>query len=258
MKNETVNYVVRNRVAYIYFNNAPLNMLTEEMLALYIDYLYRASADDDVRAVIVTSAVPGRFSAGLNLNALYRGEKTGADLVDKLYLQVAKAQLNLDKPSIAVVNGTARGGGMTLAIGCDVILCSENATFGYPEILSGILPSIHFYHLPRIVGKHRAFELLFSGRSFNSAEAKELGLISAIYPESELLDHATKLATVFSNQSTETMQIGRRAFRYAVEPDYLAGVQNAVNNFIAISATESAKEGISSFIEKREPRWKEA
>jgi enoyl-CoA hydratase/carnithine racemase len=231
-------------------------MLTAEMLTYYIQCLHQARNDDEVRAVIVTSAVPGRFSAGLDLNALYRGEQTGANLVDKLYLQVADAQVNLNKPSIAAVNGTARGGGMTLAIGCDVILCSENATFGYPEIFSGILPSIHFYHLPRIIGKHRAFELLFSGRSFGSAEAKDLGLISGVYPESELLAHATELATVFSNQSPEVMQIGRRAFKYAADPDYLAGVQNAVNNFIAINATESAKEGISSFMEKRDPNWR--
>lgn len=256
MTNNAVSYVVRDRIASIHFNNPPLNTLTIDMLTRYIDCLHQASKDDDVRAVIVSSAVPGRFSAGLDLNALYREEHTGADLVDKLYLQVANAQVNLNKPSIAAVNGTARGGGMTLAIGCDVILCSENATFGYPEILAGILPSIHFYHLPPIIGKHRAFELLFSGRSFDSAEAKDLGLVSGIYPESELLDQAITLATTFANQSPEVVQIGRRAFKYASEPGYLANVQNAVNNFIAISETESAKEGISSFIEKRTPNWK--
>lgn len=251
-----VSFQTHGHIGIITFNNPPLNMLTEEMLNDYINYLDQAAEDERTRAVIITSSVSGRFSAGLNLNALHEEKKTGADLVDKLYIKIANSQFNLNKPSIAAINGTARGGGMTLAIGCDVIICSDNATFGYPEIASGILPSIHFYHLPKIVGKHRAFELLFSGRSFNSQEAKDLGLITAIHPEEQLLDQAIKLANSFSNHSPDVIRVGRKAFKLASDPSYLANVQAAADNFASISATSYAKEGISSFIEKREPSWR--
>lgn len=256
MSQSSVQYQIKDHIATISFNNPPLNMLTEDMLNQYIAFLHQAGADNTVRAVIITSQVKGRFSAGLNLNALHQEEKTGADLVDKLYVAIANAQQQLGKPSIAAINGTARGGGMTLAIGCDVILCSENATFGYPEIASGILPSIHFYHLHSIVGKHRAFELLFSGRSFDSTEAKELGLITAIYPENELQEQALRVAKSFTQHSPEVIRIGRTAFRLAASPNYLANVQAAADNFSAISSTSYAKEGISAFLEKREPNWR--
>src|SRR5690625_1142847 len=178
MSTARVNYTVEQQTTIISFNNPPLNVLTQDMLDAYIGYLEQARDDDAVRSVIIISDVPGRFCAGLDLNALYRGEKTGGELVERLYVRIAEAQYQLGKPSIAAINGTARGGGMTLSIGCDVLLCADTATFGYPEIFSGILPSIHFYHLPPIVGKHRAFEMLISGRCFGSAVAKELGVVS--------------------------------------------------------------------------------
>lgn len=256
MVSEHIQYSVENQIAIIAFNKPPLNVLTEEMLDEYIGLLDRARVDDNVRAVIITSDVPGRFCAGLDLNALYRKEKTGADLVERLYVRVSEMQHKLGKPSIAAVNGTARGGGMTLAIGCDVVLCSENATFGYPEIVSGILPSIHFYHLHKIIGKHRAFELLFTGRSFGAQEAKEIGLAVHVYPEAQLREKALELANVFAQHSPDVMRIGRKAFRDAAEPNYLANVQYAANDFTAISVNPDAYEGISSFIEKRTPNWR--
>lgn len=257
MSTAPVNYRVEQHTAIISFNNPPLNVLTQDMLDAYIGYLEQARQDDTVRSVIITSDVPGRFCAGLDLNALYRGEKTGGELVERLYVRIAEAQYRLGKPSIAAVNGTARGGGMTLSIGCDVIVCADTATFGYPEIFSGILPSIHFYHLPPIVGKHRAFELLFSGRSFDSTEAQTLGLVSGVYPESELHTQALAVAASFNRHSPEVVRFGRTAFKQACESSYLADVQNAANNFAAISARPDALEGISAFIEKRDPYWRE-
>src|SRR5690625_3008852 len=105
--------------------------------------------------------------------------------------------------------------------------------------------------------KHRAFELLFSGRSFGSAEAQELGLVSGVYPESELLEQALAVAASFNRHSPEVVRFGRTSFKQACESRYLADVQNAANNFSAISATPYAREGISAFIEKREPNWRE-
>ena len=186
---------------------------------------------------------------------MHRGEVKAAELVDKLYRQMTDAQYALGKPSIAAVTGTARGGGMTMSISCDVIIASDSATFGYPEIDSGILPSIHFTHLPRIVGKHRAFELLFSGRTFGSQEAKELGLVSQVVPDDEVMLAARKLAKVFSEKPRHTMKVGRQSFMAATENGYRAAVSAAVDNFCRISTDPEAQEGFAAFAEKRKPYW---
>ena len=174
-----VRYAVSDAIAQISLDRAPVNALNLPLLEGLIEALRRAAADENVRAVVLASALPRRFSAGLDLDLL-RG-KSGSDVrrvLDQLYLELLDAQYNLGKPSIAAVGGAARGGGMTLAISCDVLLAGESATFGYPEIDLGLVPAIHFVHLPRIVGRHRAFELLFSGRTFAADEAASLGAVS--------------------------------------------------------------------------------
>jgi len=174
-------YEVNGRVAEILFNNPPVNALTQALLGDFLDALERASHDPGVRAVIIGSQVPGRFSAGLDLTAVHTGahQKVRA-LLDLLYVRMTEVQFRMGKPTIAAVGGTARGGGMTIAISCDMVVASSDATFGYPEIDAGVLPSIHFTHLPRIVGRHRAFELLFTGRAFDAQEAQSLGLVSRL------------------------------------------------------------------------------
>lgn len=250
-----INYTSHNHVAEILIDNPPVNALTETLLDDYISALNKAAADDDVRAVIVSSAVPGRFCAGLDLRAIHLGQSKVTDLLERLYRQMTDAQHALNKPSIAAVNGTARGGGMTMSISCDVIIASDQSTFGYPEIDAGVLPSIHFSHLPKIIGKHRAFELLFSGRSFGPEEAKELGLVSHVVPADQLMNAARELAQVFCAKPREVMRLGRQAFKAAGDPHHRAAVSAAVDNFCHVASQPDAQEGFAAFAQKRKPKW---
>jgi enoyl-CoA hydratase/carnithine racemase len=175
--------------------------------------------------------------------------------LDKLYVDLFDVQHNLGKPSIAAVGGAARGGGMTLAISCDVLIAGESATFGYPEIDVGLVPAIHFVHLPRIVGRHRAFELLFSGRAFDAEEAAKLGLVSRIVPDQELRGAARALAAVFAGKSPTAMRLGRAAFMRANDLDSRRSVGDAVELFCNVATTDAAQEGLAAFQEKRSPRW---
>jgi enoyl-CoA hydratase len=177
------------------------------------------------------------------------------EFLQALYVDLHDAQYSLGKPSIAAVGGAARGGGMTIAISCDVILAGDSATFGYPEINIGVLPAIHFAHLPRIVGRHRAFELLFSGRSFNAQEAQDLGLVSKIVPDSELDTAAMVLATEFAAKSPAVMGLARAAFMRQNDLDYRRSVASAVEDFCNVAVTAAAQEGIRAFLEKRPPNW---
>jgi enoyl-CoA hydratase/carnithine racemase len=162
----------------------------------------------------------------------------------------------MGKPTIAAISGAARGGGMTLAISCDMIIASEKSSFGYPEINLGLLPAIHFNHLPKIIGRYRAFELLFSGRTFYTHEAFSLGLISKVTSEEKFTDEINSLATNLSHKSPTALKLGRAAFMRTNDLDYRRGVANAVEDFCNSATTPDAQEGLKAFLEKREPIWK--
>jgi enoyl-CoA hydratase len=249
-------YEVSGRIAEISLKRPPVNALSLSLLDRLIAALRRAAADDEVRAVILASAVPRRFCAGLDLDILLG--KSGPEIrsfINKLYVDLADAQFNLGKPSIAVVGGAARGGGMTVAISCDVLLAGRSATFGYPEVNLGLPPAIHFSHLPRIVGRHRAFELLFSGRSFAADEAASLGLVSRVVPDEGLHDEARALARTFAAKSPGAMRHARDAFMRANDLDFRQRIGNAVEVFCNAATTDDAREGLRAFLEKRPPKW---
>jgi enoyl-CoA hydratase len=251
---EHLRYDVADGIAEISLARPPVNALSLSLLEQLLAAFERAAADDNVGSVVLASAVPDRFCAGLDLGLLLDKPETEArGLLDKLYVGLADLQYNLGKPSIAAVGGAARGGGMTLAISCDVLLAGRSATFGYPEIDRGLIPAIHFVHLPRIVGRHRAFELLFSGRSFGADEALSLGLVSRIVPDETLRDEARAMARMFASKPRTAMRLGRAAFVRA--NDYRRGIGDAVETFCNVVATDAAQEGLRAFVEKRPPNW---
>src|SRR5262249_286401 len=177
-------------------------------------------------------------------------------LLQKLYLELSEAQYHLGKPSIAAVVGAARGGGMTLAISCDVLIAGESASFGYPEIDLGLVPAIHFPHLPGIVGRYGGFELLFSGRSFDANEACSLGLVSRIVPDDKVIEEARALARVFASKSPNAVRLGRAAFMRI--NDYRGRIGEAAEIFCNIAPTDEAQEGIRAFTERRAPNWEQS
>jgi enoyl-CoA hydratase/carnithine racemase len=253
MSDAAVRYGVSKSVAHIVLDRPPVNALSLDMIHAVIAALRRAAADDEAHAVVLSSAVARHFCAGLDLAALLgKSREQVREFVHALYVELHEAQFNLGKPSIAV-GGSARGGGMTMAISCDVILAGQQATFGYPEINIGVLPAIHFAHLPRIAGRHRAFEILFSGRTFDAQEAFELGLVSKVVVDAELEASATALAADFAAKSPAVMRRARAAFMR--QNDDRARIAAAVEDFCDVVTTDAAQEGIRAFLEKRAPNW---
>lgn len=252
-----ISYQVEAQIARIGLANAPANAINERMLSLLIEAMDRAARDDQVRAVVLCSEVSQRFCSGLDLRLLHGAQPSEARrLLERLYSELYEAQCRLGKPSIAAIEGAARGGGMTVAISCDVIVSGDAASFGYPEIDIGVLPAIHFSHLPGIVGKHRAFELLFSGRSFDAHEARTLGLLSRVVPAGQALAEATALAQVFAAKPQATVRLGRAAFIEAVGgAARRAQIRQAIDTFCEVVDTDEAREGIQSFAERRKPSW---
>jgi enoyl-CoA hydratase/carnithine racemase len=205
--------------------------------------------------VILGSAVPRRFCAGLQLDSLRDAPPSrGYALVEKLYSGLCEAQFRLGKPSIAAVGGTAQGGGMTLAIHCDMIVAADTATFGYPEIdvragtrdstpicrasSAGIAPSI------------------CCSRGVRSMRRKPCRWgWSTAWCQNSVMEEARALARSLCQKSPEIMRMGRQAFMRANDIDYRRGVAGAVETFGNIFATEDAQEGIAAFVERRKPRW---
>jgi enoyl-CoA hydratase/carnithine racemase len=251
-----VRYELSDRVARITLARPPVNALSLDMIRAVVAALERAAGDREARVVVLASAVAKRFSAGLDL-AILLG-KSGAEIrefLQHLYIGLYDAQYHLGKPSIAAVGGAARGGGMTMAVSCDVVLAGASATFGYPEIDVGVLPAIHYAHLPRLIGRHRAFELLFSGRAFDAREAFDLGIINKVVPDAELDSEVMELAAQFAAKSETVVRMGRAAFMRQNDLDYRRSIANAVEDFCNVAVTDAAQEGLRAFVEKRRPKW---
>lgn len=251
-----IDYAVRDRVAEITMRRAPVNAidhaLIDDLLAAYA----RAKADTDARAVILTSAFGKAFSAGMDLAMIRSGR--GIDLrrfLEKLYFGMHDAQYRLGKPTIAALTGPARAAGVTLAVSCDMIVASDTASIGYPEIDVGLIPAMHFVHLPRQIGRHKAFELLFSGRPVPTLEAERRGLINYAVPPDQVLAKARELAQVMASKSPAVMQLARDSYMRVNDHEYRRAIESTVETICNIIELDDAKEGLAAFNEKRPPRW---
>ena len=251
-----LHYAVNEHIAEISLHRAPVNALNIPMLVEIVAAFKRARDDENVRAVILSSAFEKRFCAGLDLEILQdRSGQSVRDFLNRLYVELADLQHTLGKPSIAAVRGAARAGGMTLAISCNTIIAGKSASFGYPEVDVGMIPAIHFIHLPAIVGRHRAFEILFTGRSFGAQEASDLGLVSRVVEDEQVLSEARALARTFATKSPTVMRMGHQAFMRMNDHGYRRDISSVVDTFCAVAATQDAQEGIEAFVEKRKPNW---
>jgi len=243
-------------IAEILLNHPPVNGITTEMLQQLMAHLQQAGADPSVRAIVIGSAIPGRFCGGLDLHKFRESSPSQAyAIVNQLYYQLYEVTSSLPKPVIGAITGAVRGGGMSIAITCDMLIAASNSTFGYPELEIGLLPSIHFNHLHRIVGKQRAFDLLFTGRAFSADEALKLGLVSSLAEESQVHQKAIELAQVFAKKSPELMRLGKAGFIRATDHGYRQAASHAVDLIAAVFGTADCAEGLLAFVEKRQPKW---
>lgn len=256
MEFANLDYVVKDRVAEITMRREPVNAIDHALIDDINDAYRKAKADPEVRAVILTSAFERSFSAGMDL-AMIRN-KRGLDLrryLEKLYFEMHDLQYRLGKPTIAALTGPARAAGVTLAVSCDVLIAADTASLGYPEILVGVIPAMHFVHLPRQIGRHRAFELLFSGKPVSAEAACAMGLVNKVVPAAEVKDEARRMARDFAAKSPVVMQLARDAFMRANDFEYRRAIENVVETICNIIETDDAREGLNAFNEKRAPNW---
>ncbi len=256
---QCVLYAVKNHIATITLNRPERRNALNPRAYAEIEAAFGAvSADDDVRVAIVTGADPA-FCSGEDVKEMMTGEARPADASPRKAqpTPAAMAALDCSKPVIAAVNGNAVGWGMELALYADIRIASENAKFAELFVKRGLVPDVGgFYRLPALVGGAKAAELMLTGDVIDAKEAARIGLVSDVVPHGELMIRANTLAAkIAANPPLATRAIKEGLRRYAGGDPREIGTW-AIETIFRLFQTEDHREGVKSFLEKREPVFK--
>jgi enoyl-CoA hydratase/carnithine racemase len=257
----TVLYDARDGVARIAINRPDRrNAMSWEVMRGLRRGLEAAGADAAVRAVVLAGEGDKAFCSGADLGAMSGGGEEGGFLaVHRARGELASvfdALWSLGKPTVARVQGFAMAGGFGLALACDMVVASERARFGAPEINVGLWPYMITVPLARSMPPKKALELMLTGRVVDAEEADRLGFVTKVVAHDRLDTEVDELASVLAAKSPAVMKLGRDAF-YAVWDMAAAEALAHLQAMLTITAqTEDAAEGMSAFLEKRTPRWR--
>lgn len=222
-----------------------------------LDQLFTELAkNDEVKAVIVTGSGEKSFVAGADITEMQKMSAIEGRSWGKLAQAVFNKIENLPKPVIAAVNGYALGGGCELSMACDIRIASEKAKFGQPEVSLGIPPGFGgTQRLPRLIGRGRAKELLFTGDMIDAAEAYRIGLANKVVPHGELLNVAKEMARKIMTRGPIAVSLCKAAVNEGMDVDLESGVAYEAELFGLCFATADQKEGMAAFIEKRKAQF---
>lgn len=239
--------------ATITFNKPPLNVLDMNMMGEINSVLEELSDDTKLKAVIF-KAEGKAFSAGVDV-ADHTDEK--AKEMIRTFHKIFENMLNIKAPIVALVNGAALGGGCELAVFCDMVLASDRSKFGQPEIKVGVFPPIAAVMFPRFMNLKKALELNLIGDTIDAAEAKRLGLVNSVYPADSFEEEAQGVIDRLTSNSSVVLQLTKEAILEGYGKDYNTAVSKAENIYLhKLMKTHDANEGLSAFMEKRKPNWK--
>lgn len=233
-----------------------LNALNSELLKELDDLLDEIARDENVKAVIVTGGGDKAFVAGADIGEMQSLSAMDGREFSKFGQQVFDKLENMPQPVIAAVNGFALGGGCELAMACDIRLASEKAKFGQPEVSLGIVPGFGgTQRLPRLVGKGRAKELLFTGDLIDAREAYRIGLVNKVTPPDELISAARDMAEKIVSRAEVAVKLCKAAVNRGLDMELASGVAYEAETFGLCFATSDQKEGMAAFVEKRKPTF---
>ncbi len=253
-KYETITTEVQGRVGLIRLNRPrAFNALNSQLMKELTTALEAFDADDAIGAMVITGN-ERVFAAGADIKEM--SEATPVDMLVSGYIDLFDRIRQVSKPIIAAVSGWALGGGFELAMTCDMIVASESAQFGQPEINLGIIPGAGgTQRLTRTVGKYLAMEMVLNDRRLTAEEAARFGLVNRVVPVERYLDEALELAQQLAERAPVALRIAKEAVNKALETSLTEGLAYERRVFYLLFATEDQKEGMRAFLEKRAPQW---
>ena len=246
---------VHDRVGLIRLNRPQaLNALNSPLMRELIQALEAFDADSAIGAMVITGDERA-FAAGADIEEMVDASAVDMLLVD--YIGIWDQIRNIKKPLIAAVSGWVLGGGNELAMSCDLIVASETAKFGQPEINIGVIPGAGgTQRLTKAVGKAIAMEMVLNNRTLSAEEAYHFGLVNRVVPVEVYLDQALELANELAVRSPLAIRIGKEMVNHAFESFLADGIADERRSFYYLFSSEDQKEGMRAFIEKRDPEWK--
>jgi len=254
-KYQSIKFSIEERVGRITFARPPLNIFNIAMMGEINDAINKCASRRDVVAILFEAGDEARaFSAGVAVEE--HAEETIYQMLDSFH-GIFRGLEQAGKPSVAVVDGAALGGGCELVAGCDLVIATERARFGQPEIKLGVFPPVAAVLLPRIIGDKRARELILTGELIDAAEALRLGLINTVVPHAELGQKTQELLVKLRELSAPALEATKRAIDLARGASFEDGLKRVEDLYLnELMKTEDAHEGINAFMQKRKPVWK--
>jgi len=247
-------YEKKDHIAYITLNRPErMNALGAELSQQLREAENNFAEDADAWVAIYTGAGERAFCAGLDLKE--RAERGGSP-GGRSGSAPRRASVEQFKPTIAAINGAAFGGGLELALRCDVRICSENAVVGLSEVKVGLCPVTGAFYLPRLIGISNAMWYLMSGESIDAQEAYRIGLVSKVVPLPELLPTATRMAEIICANTQLGVRATKQLAKLGMETPMDYGFRLSGALIDSVWGSEDAREGIRAFTEKRQPVWK--
>jgi len=255
MSDEWVLYELIDSIAVLTLNNpARHHAMSSALLAALKSHLERIEDDPDVRVVVVRSEGPV-FSSGHDLNEMVDADEETYAAIFAACTEVMEAIRLLPKPVIAQVQGLATAAGCQLVATCDLAVAAETASFATPGVQIGLFCTTPGVAVSRAVMPKKAMEMLLTGTPIPAQEALEIGLINRVVPPEELEERVMALARQISAASRHTLAIGKPAFYQQLDMDRPAAYGFAQRVMVENLLAEDAQEGISAFLQKREPKW---
>lgn len=250
----TVLTEIRGRVGIVTLNRPQaMNAFNKIMLNELFDALETFDRDEQVGAMVVTGSEKA-FAAGADIKEM--SEVSPFEMINEGRIDQFDRIQKINKVVIAAVSGWALGGGCEFAISCDMIIASETAKFGQPEINIGIIPGAGgTQRLARLLGKHLAMEMVVNNRTLTAAEALQFGMVNHVVPVDRYLDEAVALAEEIASRAPLAVRMAKDSVDAAFETTLTEGLKAERRNFYPLFSTEDQREGMKAFVEKRKPNW---
>jgi enoyl-CoA hydratase len=255
MNYETILIETRSRVGLITLNRPKaMNALNNQLMVELMDALDSFDRNDAIRAMVITGNEKA-FAAGADIKEM--ADKSITEMMDSDHIAVFGRIRTIRKPVIAAVSGWALGGGCEVALSCDMIVASDSAKFGLPEVTIGVIPGAGgTQRLTRAVGKAIAMEMILNNRTLTAQEALQFGLVNRLVPVETYLEEALKLADEVASRAPLAIRAAKKMINQSYERTLSEGLIEEKQVFYNLFASEDQKEGMRAFVEKRKPEWK--